>query len=71
MKRHEHIRMARAIGKDSWELINFMQLPKNASGEEQIEALKADATWMDGHMIEIAQEIDVLCRLIEEAADEG
>ena len=67
MKKPEHIKMAKAIGEDSWELLNFIQLPKNASKEKQIEALKSDLNWMKNHLYTIEHSIDELCKLIEEA----
>ena len=66
MKKPKHVKEAKLIGNDSWELINFTQLPKNASRKRQIEALKDDQKWQEDHMIEISSQIDYLIADIDE-----
>jgi len=60
MKRQEHIETASQIGGDSWALLNFEQLPRNASAARQIEALKADQTWQRMKWEETSRAIDEL-----------
>ncbi len=63
MKEAKHIEEAKHISADSWQLLNFMQLRKNASKASQIEALRADQLWQENHNNEIIRSID---RLIED-----
>ncbi len=65
MKKPEHIETAVDIGNDSWELINFNQLPKNASVKRQVEALRADRNWQQNHMEQTARRIDNLISEID------
>lgn len=53
------------IGADSWELLNFDQLPSNASAARQVEALKADRTWQRLKWEETSRAIDELITDIE------
>lgn len=69
MKSKNHIENAKAIGDDSWELLNYTQLPSNASAARQIEALKADQDWQRNHHDEISRRIDVLIADIECTSD--
>jgi hypothetical protein len=65
MKHGEHIMAASKIGSDSWALLNFENLPRNASRKRQIEALHADQRWLRNHTEEICHQIDKLIREIE------
>lgn len=69
MKRKNHIEDAKAIGDDSWELLNYTQLSSNASAARQIEALKADQDWQRNHQDEVSRRIDVLIADIERTSD--
>lgn len=60
---------AEAIGNNSFELINFVELPDTATAQEQIDALRADQRWQEHHNIEISQAIDRLIQLVEDDAD--
>ena len=60
MKKDEHIEAAKSIGNDSWELINYSQLPKNASAARQVKALEDDLKWLEDHQIEISSRINYL-----------
>jgi hypothetical protein len=62
-KKARHVLVANEIGNDSYELINFNQLPKSASAERQISALEADKEWQRSHHDETIRAID---RLIQE-----
>lgn len=64
MKR-KHIKEAIAIGNASYELLNFSQLPSNASVERQVRALKRDREWMENHTQDITGRIDCLIQDIE------
>jgi hypothetical protein len=57
---------AKAIGKDSYSLLNFERLPLNASVSKQIEALRADRRWQEDHLVEISGRIDRLIQKLEE-----
>jgi len=46
-------RRAKAIGDDSWELVNFVELPRNASRTQMITALRHDSRWMEDKANEI------------------
>jgi hypothetical protein len=65
MKRPEHIKRAKEIGHDSWELISYMSLPSNAKPCDQIDALRHDQRWLRDHTDEICREIDQLIGDIE------
>ena len=65
MKSAKHIAEASAIGGDSWELIHFMDLPDNASRENQVEALKADKAWLLRHTGDVFNRLDKLIAEIE------
>ena len=56
---------AKSIGDDSWELLNFTDLPHDASKERQIEALKQDQMWQENHLNMISTRIDNLIDRIE------
>jgi len=72
MKHKEHIDRAKQIGDDSWELLNFMQLPQDASAGEQAEALEKDKTWQQDKNNEISRAIHYLIGDITASeADEG
>ena len=60
MKELEVIEEAESIGADSWELMNFEQLPMNASQKRQIEALQSDHRWLRGHMETVLSRIEDL-----------
>jgi hypothetical protein len=66
MKRPEHIAIAKAIGDDLYELINYISLPANASKEDQVIALNRDSSWIRDHMETICRRINVLQKRIEE-----
>ena len=61
-----HRAEAKAIGDDSWELLNFQQLRRNASVKSQVEALERDRKWQEDHQTEITHRIDRLIRDIVE-----
>ena len=61
-----HRAEAKAIGSDSWELLAFSQLRRNASAKSQVEALRRDQKWQELHQIEVSASIDRLIRDIEE-----
>lgn len=65
MKKTEHIKEAQSIGDDSYELVNFVQLPLNAAAGRQVEALKKDQEWQRNHQNIIARNIDALIQEIE------
>lgn len=67
MKKPEYIKEAKEIGDDSWDLSQFLDLPKNASKKQQIEALKSEAKWMEDHINTIVYRIDQLCLKIEDS----
>ncbi len=71
MKYPDHIAEAKKIGDDSWELINFLELPDSASADEQIAALEADHQWQVDHISEIGAAIDRLTRKINDLPDYG
>ncbi len=54
-----------AIGDDSWELQAATELRSNASKASIVQALKADAKWMEHHMLEVQKRIDALIQEIE------
>jgi len=60
MIKPQHRAEAEAIGADSWRLLNFSQLPDNASRERQLDALRADKKWQEDHMNEIGRRISAL-----------
>ena len=65
MKKPQHIAEARAIAGDSFELMHYGQLRKNASVARQVEALKRDQAWQKMHQEEVSERIDELIRSIE------
>ena len=65
MKKLEHIKIAEQIGDDSWELIHYTSLPKNASRAKQTEALRRDQEWLLSHIQEVSHSIDELIGMIE------
>ena len=69
MKRPENIETAEQIGADSWALLNYDQLPRNASAARQIEALKADQTWQRLKWEETSRAIDDLIASIESTSN--
>lgn len=70
-KQQNHVERAEAIAADSWGLMQFDQLPSDASAAQQVDALKADAKWMELHMIEVQNAIDELIDDIESEAANG
>jgi len=70
VKQTEHIKEANDIGNNSYQLLNFAQLPKDASAEAQVEALKQDATWQENHASDVMRSIDRLIRKIEESNEQ-
>ncbi len=52
--------VAKSIGDDSFELLNFTQLPDTASVQEQVDALRADQMWQEDHHNEISRRIAYL-----------
>ena len=67
MKKAEHIAEADAIGRDSYGLMNFNELPDTASQQAQVEALEADRRWQEMHAIEVGQRIERLMTKITNA----
>jgi len=65
MKQSKHIADAIDIGDSSFELINFMQLPKRTSSGKQVDALKADRQWLETHHVQVIGEINKLIDDIE------
>lgn len=65
MKRQEHIEEARQIGADSFALLQYDQLPRNASAARQVDALKRDQHWQQLHHDEVSSRIDRLIQDIE------
>lgn len=59
-KEKEHIKRAKELGDDSWELINFNELQTNASTESQVKALNRDRDWLTSHVECVAAGIDDL-----------
>ena len=66
MKKAVHIEEAKKIGEDSFDLLSYNQLPKNASIVQQVEALKDDAKWQEDHNQEVQERIDRLVFNIQE-----
>ena len=60
MKFPKRVQEAERIGEDSWELLNFTQLPHDASDQEQIKALKRDRLWQLRKCDETISKIDAL-----------
>jgi hypothetical protein len=58
-------KQVKAIGKDSWELLHFGELPKKPSVKAMLDALKLDRRWLEDHCNEVCHEIDRLCCEIE------
>lgn len=65
VKKPEHVKRAKDIGNDSWELQHFTMLRTNASARSQVEALRRDAEWLTAHMEEIGSAIMCLMQGIE------
>jgi hypothetical protein len=65
LKRPEHIKEARLIGAESFALLQYDQLPRNASAARQIDALKRDQLWQSIHHDEVSSRIDQLIAKIE------
>ncbi len=65
MKEPETIEEAITIGHDSYELLNFMQLPNNATSKRQIEALGQDQAWQRHHFEGVSARIDQLIQTLE------
>ena len=59
-------REVKKIGDDSWTLINFENLRKNAGRGAQIEALQKDLRWQQDHLLEISGRIDELISKIRQ-----
>ena len=66
MKHKHHIQEAATIGKDSYWLMHFEQLPPGASLRRQVDALKADKRWQEQHLGEVTGQINRLIKDIEE-----
>ncbi len=71
MKRPEHIEEARQIGANSFALLQYDQLQRNASAARQIEALKRDQHWQQLHHDEVSSRIDRLIQDIEATSNDG
>ena len=69
MKLQKHIETANRIGADSWELLSFVNLPKNASSARQITALKQDREWQRLKYEETGDAIDRLIADIESSSN--
>ena len=69
MKRQRAIAMAKEIGDMHYQLIHFDQLPKTASKEQQLEALRQDQRWQEQHQTEMNRHIDNLMTTIEYGND--
>lgn len=65
MKRNRVIAMAKEIGDMHYELINFDQLPRNASKKRQVEALLKDQQWQEDHQADMNAHIGRLIDTIE------
>jgi len=65
MKLAKHIQEAIDIGKGSYSLLNYEQLPKNVSRKRQVEALNRDRNWQEDHNNEVMRSIDMLIQDIE------
>ena len=61
MKRPHHIKVAEMIAADSFALLHYEALPRNASVVRQCEALRADKRWLESHHTEIVHRLDRLC----------
>ena len=70
MKQPKHIKEAHEIGRMSFALLNYEALPKNASVNRQVEALKRDQSWQEDHQAEVSARIDRLIARIEGIAKE-
>lgn len=71
MKKLEHRLEAERIGADSWNLLNWSRLPRNANTRRQIEALRRDKKWLEDHINNIGCRIDALIRDIEKSNAKG
>jgi hypothetical protein len=71
MKRAEHVNEAEQIGAESFSLLNYGQLPRNASAVRQADALKRDQHWQQLHHDEVSSRIDRLIRAIEDGSNKG
>jgi hypothetical protein len=61
-KKSRHVITAHGIGDNSYYLMNFHSLPKTATAQEQVDALKNDRRWQEDHTQEVARSIDNLIR---------
>ena len=59
------IKEAKAIAHDSWSLLHFEALPKNATPFEMGSALRKDRRWIEDHCNEVCKRIDRLCYEVE------
>ena len=69
MKQADHIQEAEMIGAESFSLLNYNQLPRNASAARQVDALKRDQHWQQLHHEEVSSRIDRLIYEIEEGSN--
>ena len=69
MKQADHIQEAEMIGAESFSLLNYNQLPRNASAARQVDALKRDQHWQQLHHDEVSSRIDRLIRAIEDGSN--
>lgn len=58
MKRSRHKRWVAQIGEASHHFLHYSQLPDDASDEEQIRALEADAMWQRNNHDETQRAIE-------------
>ena len=68
MKQGKHTEEAARIGADSYVLLHFVQLPRNASVARQVLALKADMRWQNNHQEEVNRRLASLIADIENTA---
>ena len=69
MKQARHIKEANDIGGNSYELLNYSGLRRNASSSKQIEALLSDQRWQRMHHEEVSSTIDDLIADIERTSN--
>ena len=65
MKKPEHIQEADLIGRDSYDLLNFIDLQDNASAKRQVAALQRDQLWQELHHNEVSSRLNKLIQTIE------
>ena len=70
MIQKRHLKEAKRIGDDSWDLLHWQDLRRNASPEQQIEALRADQRWLLDHYYDTIGAIDDLIYDIESGSEE-